>query len=119
MYNIFTMDLLIDLGIWSKLSDVNYKQDLALKYGTPPTNVPPPPPPITIHKPIAWIFLLSLLVLIYMVYYKIDYSLRMIAIYIMVPSFFIWQYKRFQRLRQKIYEGVYNAQRNVTPVKIE
>ena len=29
------MDLLIDLGIWSKLSDVNYKQDLALKYGTP------------------------------------------------------------------------------------
>ena len=113
------MDLLIDLSIFKSLSDMNYKQDLALKYGTPPTNVPLPRPPITIHKPMAWTFLFSLIALIYTVYAKIDSSLRTIAICIMIPSFFIWQYKRFERSKQKIYEGVYNAQKNVTPVRSE
>ena len=119
MYNIFTMDLLIDLSFFKSFSDMNYKQDLALKYGTPPVGVPPPPPPITIHKTMAWIFLFSLLALIYMVYAKMDRSSIILPIYVMIPSFIIWQYKRFERSKQKIYEGVYNAQKNVTPVKIE
>jgi len=113
------MDSIIDLFILNALNIEGYKNDLYRRYGSPPQNVPEPPSPITIHKYMSWLFLFS--IISYICLFNINPRSQFLGLnaWVMIGSFIVWQYKRYYRSKQKIYERLYNEQPNVRKMNID